>query len=89
MAGGAIVLFGGETSTGLPTSDAWYVQGTDDAWRTVPRSDANVRGAGGAPRAYHCAVTTDLGAMIVFGGMLEDGTSSNETWVLDTVSSSE
>jgi hypothetical protein len=72
---GAVVLFGGNASSGSPLNDTWKFTGTSNWIKLSPRTSPPVRAFGAA--AYDAAA----GYLVLFGG-ITGSASRQDTWKL-------
>lgn len=68
-----MVVYGGRNDAGNPVNDVWNFDLNSFQW-----SHVEVGGYPINPRAYHSAVATTFGTMVVFGGIDGDGMTTND-----------
>ena len=68
-----MAVFGGRDSTDTPLAEVWNLDLYTYTWQL-----ADPTGVPMNPRYAHTAVSTPFGTMVVFGGIVSDGTESNE-----------
>jgi len=78
---GDVYIFGGQNGTQF-FDDVWHFSLTDGTWKRV----YNGGSTGPSARIMHSAASAS-GGFIVFGGVLSNGTASNDLWLFDVGSS--
>jgi len=68
-----MTIFGGRDNTGAALNDVWNFDLFTYTWQSVDPSGVAMNA-----RYAHSAVATPFGTMILFGGILSDGTESND-----------
>jgi len=79
-----MVVFGGQTNTGLLANDVWVLENANGLGGTPAWTQLIPTGVPPSPRDQHTAVYDPASnRMVVFGGAIAAGGDANDVWVLE------